>query len=258
MEFGDYPTEQKTIPWKLIGMITGGVVIATVIIGGVLFATRKQAPLQVPSGSTVFGGQATQSEVDCVADPQQCPAAQTKASARASQDPSVCDTLQEGEKDDCYWGVARVMEDVSVCAMIKETIYASQCVVEQIAAKAIRTADPTVCDTIASSEQQKIQCQAVATAFQSEGMCKNEAGECVAMRVMQMADTLEDRAICTLLPAATIATCNANVRVDDPDHDGIETDIEIIVYGTNPRNPDTDQDGYGDKEEIESGHDPLK
>lgn len=42
----------------------------------------------------------------------------------------------------------------------------------------------------------------------------------------------------------------------DSDNDGLK-DWEEELYHTNPRNPDTDGDGYLDGEEVDSGHNPL-
>ncbi len=42
----------------------------------------------------------------------------------------------------------------------------------------------------------------------------------------------------------------------DSDSDGL-TDIEEATYGTDINDPDTDGDGYSDKVEIDTGHDPL-
>jgi len=43
----------------------------------------------------------------------------------------------------------------------------------------------------------------------------------------------------------------------DTDNDGITDYDEEYIHGTSPYLPDTDSDGYLDKEEIDSGHDPL-
>ena len=44
---------------------------------------------------------------------------------------------------------------------------------------------------------------------------------------------------------------------DASDNDGISDGDEIMVYGTDPMNPDTDGDGFDDREEIYLGTDPL-
>jgi len=44
----------------------------------------------------------------------------------------------------------------------------------------------------------------------------------------------------------------------DDDGDGLKNIDEIMIYKTNPLKADTDGDGYDDKKEIDSGHDPLK
>jgi parallel beta-helix repeat protein len=43
----------------------------------------------------------------------------------------------------------------------------------------------------------------------------------------------------------------------DSDGDGLSNQDEMVVYGTNPLIPDTDDDGYTDGDEINAGSDPL-
>ena len=44
-------------------------------------------------------------------------------------------------------------------------------------------------------------------------------------------------------------------EVDDPDFDGLEG-YDEAQYGTDPRNPDTDGDGFKDGDEVEAGYNP--
>lgn len=48
----------------------------------------------------------------------------------------------------------------------------------------------------------------------------------------------------------------AALRTQDTDHDGLNDYDELYVYHTSPYLPDSDSDGYSDKQEIESGNDP--
>lgn len=43
---------------------------------------------------------------------------------------------------------------------------------------------------------------------------------------------------------------------DDPDRDGL-TNEEEAIWGTDPNNPDTDGDGYNDRNEVYTNHNPL-
>jgi hypothetical protein len=43
----------------------------------------------------------------------------------------------------------------------------------------------------------------------------------------------------------------------DSDNDGLSDDSEVLFWGTDPNNPDTDGDGYLDGAEVESGYNPL-
>lgn len=45
--------------------------------------------------------------------------------------------------------------------------------------------------------------------------------------------------------------------VEDPDQDGLTTEEERL-YGTDPMNRDSDNDGYSDGVEVKGGYDPLK
>jgi len=42
----------------------------------------------------------------------------------------------------------------------------------------------------------------------------------------------------------------------DMDNDGLTAPEELLKYGTDPLNPDTDGDGYNDGDEVKSGHNP--
>ena len=45
--------------------------------------------------------------------------------------------------------------------------------------------------------------------------------------------------------------------MNDNDSDGLTNYAEIIIYGTDPNDQDTDDDGIPDAKEVEIGSDPL-
>ncbi|MFA6253103.1 MAG: L,D-transpeptidase family protein [Patescibacteria group bacterium] len=49
----------------------------------------------------------------------------------------------------------------------------------------------------------------------------------------------------------------AQVLVVDTDNDSLTDEQELSIYFTDPKNPDTDGDGYLDGEEIKNGYSPL-
>lgn len=54
-------------------------------------------------------------------------------------------------------------------------------------------------------------------------------------------------------------TVSADLQsVVDTDNDGLSDQDEIFLYRTDPKNPDTDGDGYFDGEEIRHGYSPLR
>ena len=45
--------------------------------------------------------------------------------------------------------------------------------------------------------------------------------------------------------------------MDDADRDLLKDDEEVFQHGTDPRDPDTDQDGAPDHAEVQAGSDPA-
>lgn len=266
MDFSDQPTQPKQIPWKLIAIIAGGVVLAALIIGGVFFLIRQNAPQTAPVVSTtsVFGTPSStettdvsgEAVCDVSEDSEACLVLKTKERAITEKKSERCDVLTEEDKDDCFWSVARVTEDASVCEKMLNKDWSLSCTNELHAFAAITASDGALCDKIAD-EQMKISCKSIITTTSAQ-VCVESDEDCLFTRVLTAANQAQDAEVCDVLDPKRSAECRVRVTVDDPDFDGIDSTQEIVLYGTDPRNPDTDGDGYLDGQEVNAGYDPLK
>ncbi|MFH1482402.1 MAG: hypothetical protein ABIE46_02705 [Patescibacteria group bacterium] len=60
-----------------------------------------------------------------------------------------------------------------------------------------------------------------------------------------------------ILPPEMIASSSQEIDENkDTDHDGLPDLIEVEIYKTDPKNPDTDGDGYKDGDEVKNGFNP--
>ncbi len=67
----------------------------------------------------------------------------------------------------------------------------------------------------------------------------------------------QQNAVVNTANSTTIEQTLADKKNADTDQDGLTDFDEEFVYGTSPYLADTDSDGYADKQEIDSEHDPL-
>src|SRR3989338_1242172 len=259
MDFGDQPSQPKQIPWKLIFIVGGGIVLAGVILAVVLWqVNRASAPDSSSSSPTSLFGKPVTTTYDACAsaeDKEACRIANAKQKAIEDKKADVCESLKEADKDDCYWSVARVARDAAVCTKITDKNLSVRCSDELSVSAALATSDILLCDKIGDG-QVKASCQLVITS--TKGFVCAADMDCEFDRVLSAANQAEDAEVCRVLDPKRDAECRAQILVNDPDHDGLDSTQELVLYGTDPRNKDTDGDGYLDGEEVNSGHDPLK
>lgn len=257
MDFSDQPTQPKHIPWKLIAIIAGGVVLAALILVGVFAMIRSNTSSTTPNTPATSFEKPNISSDSCAADedPDACRIANAKQKAIEDKKADVCESLKEADKDDCYWSVARVAQNIAICTKIADKNLSSRCADELSVSAAFAASDALLCDKI-GDDQMKSSCQLIITSTK-DFVCVAET-DCAFERVVAAANQAEDAEVCRVLDPKREADCRARVLVNDPDHDGLDTTQEIVLYQTDPRNKDTDGDGYLDGEEVNSGHDPLK
>jgi hypothetical protein len=241
MDYSDFPTEEKKLPLKTIGIIAGGVIaIAIIIIVVVRIVSGSPEPITPIVDSTPK-----------VAD-------DAKSLSVENGDTSACEALEPTEKDDCFWGVANSKEDVSVCKKIVNTDWALRCKNGINKALAIKNNKESFCDKI-EDEQKKTDCKDELAGPVTASNCADRGGEdglCTMLAVAEQANIAQDKRVCEKLDAEFVESCKTLVISDDPDFDGLESDVEAL-YGSDPDLKDTDGDGYSDGDELSAGYDPA-
>lgn len=230
MDFQDYPQTEKRIPWKAIGIVAAGIIVATGILWLVIAKIQPSASNGEKKQSGLFSSTTTTDECGAAKNKDVCKAQLTKNKAVQTQEAKVCASLSDDVKDDCLWGVANAKKDASVCAGLQNKENAAQCADGVVRDIAIEKKDLGMCDKIKAEDAKQACQQTIQGPITSEN--------CVARG--------KEIAFCDML------------KIDDSDFDGLSTADEINTYHTNPRLADTDGDGYKDGDEIKSGHDPLK
>ena len=235
MDFSDQPGQPKQIPAKLIAIVAVGVVIALVILIFIVRAVRKPTETQIPAASS--------------------PAKSVSESMTLDD----CKLIAKEGKDDCIWGIARDRHDPSVCKKMEHAELITSCADDIYAQLAIHAGKSDMCDKI-SNETSKEGCRMTIEGPITRENCAKRADQayCNMLNIAEVAIATKDRDHCNSLQGSLRSRCRDFVEVDDPDLDGIETGQETNVYHTDPHKADTDDDGYSDKQEINTGHDPLK
>ncbi len=269
MDFQDIPSQPRVIPWKLILIIGGGVVIAAGIIWGVVVYTHRSSNVSSPNNSRgpqtpITSKSSMPSSVDQCVDypnPEGCKTFFAKQEAATKKDVKVCASLPSVSKDDCIWGVANAANDESICLQLSNKDDVRLCTNHILIAKAVAASDDAMCDKMADDAGKK-NCHASVLATVTIANCearKQDPAYCTFLRTVDSAVKASDRDLCNVLTdEKNLARCRARVAFDDPDQDGLSTEQEIKTYHTDPRKADTDGDGYSDGDEVRTGHDPLK
>jgi hypothetical protein len=269
MDFNDYPTEQKSIPWKPVALAAAGVLVVVVIMVVLL---------------RVFGGSADEQAFQQYVDSQvefsldQCEGADDEEGCRngvinnlATEYGSdeTCEMHSEdADRDNCYWLLAMNGKNTSYCGEIINDDNRVLCADGINAAMARETKDTEYCERI-MEDVRKQQCLDFLESKDIENDCINgsQRPECDTYKATQAAIQARSEELCEAIEndaarescidaIASSGAIEAIVTDVDSDGDGL-SDEEEATYGTDPENSDTDGDGYPDGDEVLAGYNPL-
>lgn len=254
MDFGDYtPSPGRKIPWKLLSLIGGGVVIGVVIILVVMSMIKKSDESKkgdvanIPNGSfkTTENGVPATDVIHCenASDKELCNQLATKQSAEETKNVSLCEKLDAVQKEDCIWGVANAKQDETLCEKLQNETSKAGCINSILFKKATSAFKIGLCDKI-PDDSTKEGCRDYILGPITAENCSSrgkDAVRCASIMEAEREKEAQDAAF-----------------LNDPDFDGLSSNQEQNTYHTDPNNADTDGDGYSDGQEVNSGHDPLK
>ena len=154
MDFNDYPSTQHNIAWKPVVLIAGGVVIlivATILIIRFVSGDENQVNL---ARTVQEQAQETVANCDSAVNPEGCRRQKVTTVAAQTGFEETCELLETvEERDNCYWGVARVSADASVCAKQVDSEKATRCADGVYLAQALAQKDAAACEQIVEQDR---------------------------------------------------------------------------------------------------------
>lgn len=267
MDFNDYPTEQKNIPWKPIALAVAGLLVVVLILILVFrIVGNRQVDDQLfnnyVSSQVEFSLETCEGEEDV----EGCEDQVINDMAATHDSDETCELHDtDQERDNCYWLLALDTQNTGHCGSIVEDESRMQCAdgINQTLAR--QTGDSEYCDRIMNDERKQF-CTDWLSQQAIDEECKNgsQREECAAYQAIELAVESGTTSACDGLEESDYETCvdavgssggQADTSEVDSDNDGL-TDAEEELYGTDPTNPDTDNDGYSDGEEVLAGYNP--
>jgi len=257
MDYNDYTTK-KQIPWKPVAIVTGGVVMAIIILIVVLRVIRGVSDEQILLKQT---SQLHDSVAELCANAKEkesCLATETKQFALTTGNAALCKDLTGGEYDGCIWELADQQSDPVLCSSLQNEDNRSMCLETVWSTIASTSGNAKDCDNIESLAIRSICREQRLGPVTSENCLSRGRGakECELIAVADLANQKQDVRVCDTLLDERVLSCKDLVTTDDPDFDGLSSIQETGTYKTNPDKADTDSDGFNDGDEIKTGHNP--
>lgn len=267
MDFNDYPTEQKNIPWKPIVLAAAGLLVVVLVVIMVFrIVGRSQVDDQLfnnyVSSQVEFSLETCEGEEDV----EGCEDQVINDMASTHDSDETCELHDTDEaRDNCYGLLAQETQSTEHCGNIVQDQHRLQCADGINQTLASQTGEREYCERIMDEDRKQF-CNDRMTQQEIDNDCKNgsQREECSGYHTTQLAVERGSVAGCEGLSESDYQTCLDAVgssggqtdSVDvDSDNDGL-TDAQEETYGTDPNNPDTDADGYTDGEEVLAGYNP--
>ena len=180
-----------------------------------------------------------------------------------SKNISLCDYITDTNyRDICYSSVAESKRDINLCNYISNEKEVRECKARTTSFKAIDTLDMDLCLKVNVSEYQNL-CFGYIVDYYGAYYCNNFDNKelkdkCLSVFFFNIASRLKNQSYCDQIPLQTYKRV-CQIRMETPsdewhkidsDKDGLDDANELFV-GTDPFDPDTDDDGIPDLYDLE-------
>jgi hypothetical protein len=260
------PAPEERVPiWKqkkiqlLLGIALGVMILATVgiIVGSNLMQnsdaakTRRDALTRAQVITDSKTSECDDGDTACLERAQ-------SGAARSVGEVEACNGLQGDRYASCVTLIALDKEDPALCDALSKDAKTS-CADGALSASAKEKHDFTLCGKI-NDEISRLSCEAaVRSDAAASGKCDEyhvDASVCSDETELKAVIAAGDPKGCSTLEESVVDSCEDLFSSLDQDEDGLMLRDEFAA-GTSDMKADTDGDGYTDKEEIESGHNPT-
>ena len=250
-----------SIAWKKIVLIAGAVVIGFVFVAVIIRLVKDDTA----SSRQTLKDQAMQAIQVCALseNEQTCKEETITKSAASASDVSICDLHEnDAQRDNCYWKVAKTVQDPKICIHISDTNKNQRCADGIYARLAADKQDATICASIIDTGRSS-ECYNAFKEILTAKTCTDDSTVCQDLRLVKTAEDEGDISYCLQVQDSDLKTdCVIALEeleevqeLYDSDEDGL-TNGQEKIYGTDPSNPDTDNDTYLDGDEVAAGYDP--
>lgn len=220
--------------------------------------------------------------ITCAEDPypEVCRQRHVSKQARENKSSEVCEVLEGEERVTCVYSVLRETLDVNDCKVLDGAEHDS-CRDHVIRLTAQESLNLALCSGIGDQNEREDCTRIVTSLVIASGRCAELGVDpriCDVNGIIQKAVRELNQDVCNDLQGDDNERCLGEVKVaqkearekeyDEPieeqpidasldsDFDGLTDQDEINIHKTDPNNPDSDNDGFDDKTEIDGGYNP--
>lgn len=242
--------------WVVAGILFG---LSVAVVLAVLLTVNM---LRNRSGATTNGEaaiMAAELAALCAPEDQVCLDGAISEAARAVASPKTCaQIVNETQQVNCAALIAKDLNDVAACDVLQG---ASREACRNQASLFLASTSGTfaTCEAITDANLRAGCAGAVWSRAVASGDCAAvgiPVETCEASALLKAAADSGDPAACAALSEADRIDCERAITTADEDLDGLVSREEFEL-GTDPQDPDTDDDGFSDGVEIQNGYDPL-